>query len=382
MGEGAVKFLTDQLYPDVKSWVASLARFLSTPVKKANSPRLRSPNELLEALKLNHISVDSWVTLDCKPSAFGPFSRTHMISLIPGISTDMRLGPSITSSNPIMGLMGQMTTNLKPVGLYPSVSENISQICLYPTDAKAFGFVGVMPGIENLVQYIPAIVTPQKMLHLGSASTVQGIVRCATPEMLREVGIPQETWEELRQAGSLWYLDLLSEGTTIAPHGEAVVPEMWGALYAMGHIEFEGELKLRPLIDGMAESLRSPGAEINFIQNQGGRKEFLIYGRGIRAVIDSQYPVYSIHMDAEIGISFKRERERFDRYCLAFRNVIKEVAKLSDGNLLNESDLDFTYTNSTAAFKVLSSQAAEEIADPVGLAIRDWHRRRSEFRRE
>jgi hypothetical protein len=378
MGDEAVKFLTNQLYPDIKSWSASLARFLTIPIKKANSPHLRSPSELLEALKLNHISVDSWVTLDCKPSAFGPFLRTHMMSPIHGMSTDMRLGPSIISDNPIMGLMAQMMTNLKPVGLYPSVSEDISQICLYPTDAEAFGFVGMMPDISNLIQYIPAVVSPKKMLHLGSASTVQGIIRCATPKMMREVGISQEIWEELRQAGSLWYLDLLSEGTTIAPHGEAVVPEMWGALYASGHIEFEGELQLKPLIDGMAESLRMPDKEIQCIQNQAARKEFLLYGKGIRAVIDSQYPVYSIHMDAEIGISFKRERERFDRVCSAFRDVIKEVAKLSAVKLLNEGDLDFTYTNSTKSFKVLSSEAAEKIADPVGLAIRDWHRRRSE----
>lgn len=373
------KFLANQLYPDIKSWCASLARFLSIPVKKANAPHLRSPIELLEALELNHIPVDSWVTLDCKPSAFGPFLRTHMMSPIYGMSTDMRLGPQILSDNPIMGLMGQIMTNLKPVGLYPSVSEDISQICLYPADVEAFGFVGMLPDISNLVQYIPAVVNPKKMMHLGSPSTVQGIIRCATPEMLKEVGIPYETWEELRQDGSLWYLDIISEGTTIAPHGEATVSEMWGALYASGHIEFEGELQLQPLIDGMAESLRLPNMEIQCIQNQAARKEFLIFGKGIRAVIDSQYPIYSIHMDAEIGTSFKSERKRFDKACLDFHGVIKEAAKISSIDVSNEGDLDFTYTNSTKSFKVLSSEAAENIADPVGLAIRDWHRKRSEI---
>jgi hypothetical protein len=377
MNEQLGGFLREQLYPDIKNWIASLARALTVPVKKAKSPRFSSPALLLDALKANQVAVDSWITLECKPSTFGPFLRSHILSPIVGSSTDMRLGPALLAENPLMGVMAQATSHLKPVGLYPLITETLSQLCLYPANTTACGFMGLFPGVNSLVEYVPAVTTPQKLSHCGSACNVQGIVRCATPAMLQDVGVPIETWEELRQAGTIWYLDLFSEGTTVTPEGEALVTELWGALYASGHIEFEGQLQLKPLIDGMAESIRVSGVEPHLTQNQAARKEILVYGRGIRAVIDTQAPIYSLHMDADIGLNYANARARFDSVCDSFQKAILDAASLSSVQVTNPNDLDFTYTNSSQAFSVLASASANAIADPVGMAVRDWHRKRS-----
>jgi hypothetical protein len=53
-----------------------------------------------------------------------------------------------------------------------------------------------------------------------------------------------------------------------------------------------------------------------------------------------------------------------------------EVGKLSSTEIKNPYDLDFTYTDSDKAFTVLKSSSADEISDPIGMAIRDWHRKR------
>jgi hypothetical protein len=81
-------------------------------------------------------------------------------------------------------------------------------------------------------------------------------------------------------------------------------------------------------------------------------------------------------MDAQISSEYQSYRERFDRVCVEFQKTIAESAILSSVELKNPNDLDFTYTNSTSSFRVLRSGAAEAIADPIGLAVRDWHRKR------
>ncbi len=124
--------------------------------------------------------------------------------------------------------------------------------------------------------------------------------------MLTDIGIPIEQYEEIRQSGDIWFLDLSAEESVVEPHGDAITTEMWGGLYASGHIEIrDGELKLDPLIEGMVESMKKVGFEPHVTQNLAKRKEITVYAQGIRAVLDIQLPIYSIHMDSEIAIQRK-----------------------------------------------------------------------------
>lgn len=378
MSEQFQKFLLTSLYQDLKVWVPSLVSKAVTPIKKSNAPAFNSPADLLEALKKNEVQADSWVKLNCKPSTFGPFLRNHFLTPVLGMKTDLRLGPQLAAEDPIIGMIANLTTHLKPVGLYPPISTELSQLCLYPIDTPAAGFVGMFPRTNNMVQFLPAVASPLKLAHAGSASTVTGIVRFVAPEMFEAAGIAIEKWEELRQNGLLWYLDLFSEHMTISPIGDAVVTEFWGGLYASGHIEFDGELlQLRPLLEGMVESVRKDGEEVHAIQNKGGREEWHVFSRGIRAVVDSQAPLYSIHMDAELAIDYSRNRKAFDAVCASFLEAIQEAGRTSSVEISNKNDLDFSYTASSDAIKVLSSISAEAIDDPIGLAVRDWHRLRA-----
>ena len=101
-----------------------------------------------------------------------------------------------------------------------------------------------------------------------------------------------------------------------------------------------------------------------------------MYAQGIRAVTDIQAPIFSMHMDADIALQYKENRRKFDSVCQGYLNAIQDVARNGDADVANLNDLDFSYTNSEKAYSVLKSQGAVQIADPVGIAIRDWHRKR------
>jgi hypothetical protein len=276
------KFLAEQLYPDLKNWIPSLFRRMKAPLQKLRAPTYRSPSDLLNALKAHQVQADSWVTLECRPSMFGPFLRNHFITPIIGHHTGMRLGPPLVSKNPYMSIMGQVTSHLKPVGIYPPIDDGLYQICLYPSDASVCGMVGLIPGINDLVEYIPAISSGKNLTYCGVSCNVKGIIRQVDPKLLTDVDVPIEKYEEFRQSGHIWFLDLSEEETEIEPCGDADTTEMWGGLYASGHIEIrDGELRVDPLVEGMAELIRKAGFEPDVMQNQARRKEITVYARGI-----------------------------------------------------------------------------------------------------
>ena len=371
------KFIAQQLYPDLKTWIATFAKKLTTPVKKAKSPLFKTPSDILNALKANKLQPDGWVTIECKPFQFGPFLRNHFLSPIVGSRTDMRLGPPLASNHPIMAIVGQVTSHLKPVGLYPPIDDDLYQICLYPSDSNICGMVGLMPGVNNLIEYIPAVTSAKNLTFSGVSCHAKGIVRQVSPKLLTDVGAPIEKWEELRQEGKIWFLDLSSEDSECTPLGEAVTTEMWGAMYASGHLEIKsGKLKLQSIVDGTADALKSQGFDPHVTQNQAGRQEIMVFSKGIRALIDTKAPLFSVHMDAEIAIDFKTNRENFDRICQSMLNHINESCKSQSVELVNPLDLDFSYTNSSKSFTVLKSIGSEYISDPLAVAIRDWHRKR------
>lgn len=377
MDENTGKFLAQQLYPDLKNWIPALYRRLKTPLDKLRAPIFSSPSDLLNALKSNQIKPDGWVTLECKPSMFGPFLRNHFITPFIGHHTNMRLGPPLVAENPVMAIMGQATSHLKPVGMYPPIDDDLYQICLYPSDAAVCGMIGLIPGVNDLVEHLPAISNGKNLSFCGMSCNVRGVVRQIDPKLLTDIGISIEQYEELRQSGDIWFLDLSVEESEVEPHGEAITTEMWGGLYASGHIEIrDGELKVDPLIEGMVESMKKAGFEPHVIQNQAKRKEITVYAQGIRAVIDIQSPIYSIHMDSEIALQYKNNKQKFDTVCKGYLDVINQVAGNCSVDVANPGDLDFSYTNSEKAYSVLKSLGADYIADPVGIAIRDWHRKR------
>lgn len=172
-------------------------------------------------------------------------------------------------------------------------------------------------------------------------------------------------------------MDLTADEAGVAPHTDTVVTEMWGGLYASGHIEIrDGQVRVDSLVEGMVESMKAAGFAPHVIQNKARRKEITVYAQGIRAVTDIQAPIFSMHMDADIALQYKENRRKFDSVCQAYLNAIQDVARNGDADVANLNDLDFSYTNSEKAYSVLKSQGAVQIADPVGIAIRDWHRKR------
>ncbi|MCI1032475.1 hypothetical protein [Raoultella terrigena] len=376
-----VETLVKEMYRDLKNGIPSIFKKISLPTKKAVAKRFNTPDSLLDALKNGSVKNNEFVVLECKPTVFGPYLRSHYLMPFIGSSSDMRLGPIFAGGNEdvdvVFNLLTQVTSHLMPVGLFPPVDNDVSQITLFPSDAVCYGFIGFMPGVNNLVPSITAIVSQDKINFCGSPSHVVGIVRQVTQAMFVEKGVPIEIYEDLRQTGDIWYLDVYSEGTEIKPMHDGVVTEMWGGLYASGHIELKGELLAEPLINGVMDSFRNAGYEPYFTQNLAAGKDMSVYAKGMRFSILPGSCFYSLHMDAELAINYKKNRNVFNGVCDNLLEVIVESAKKSDAKILNPRDLDFTYTDSTKSFSILGSKCAEEIKDPVAMVVRDWYRRKN-----
>ncbi len=377
MNKNTGQFLAQQLYPDLKVWLTSLGRKLRNPIRKAKAEVFDSPSELLNSLRAGLVKNNDLVTLECKPSSFGPFLRSHFLSPLVGSRTDMRLGPPLVGANPLIAMMAQTTSHLKPVGLYPPINPDVAQCCLYPSDTTACGFVGLFPGIDQLVEYLPSLLASRHTPYCGMACHITGVVRFADPKLLLDSGVSLEDYEEMRQAGQVWFLDATGDESECNPLDDATTTELWGGLYASGHLEIvSGSVGVNRVVEAMRDAMVAAGFEPQVTQNKAGRKEVMIYGHGIRGIVETQAPLYSLHMDADIGTEYGAARSRFDKLSTQTLSNIKAVCDDASVELKNAMDLDFTYTNSSDAFSVLKSQGASAIADPLAIAIRNWHRKR------
>ena len=103
---------------------------------------------------------------------------------------------------------------------------------------------------------------------------------------------------------------------------------------------------------------------------------YTLHGKGFRICIDQQLPLFSFQMDADLALEYQQSRNKFDSVCkTALGNIVKTCDDHSV-ELLNQNDLDFSYTDSTNAYSILKSKGTENISDPLVIAIRDWHRKR------
>lgn len=375
--EGAARELVQQLWSDAKACLPFLARKLTEMHRRATTSQFDSLPELRAALLGNQVENGALVKVACKPSPFGPYLRSHFLSPIIGRHTSLRLGPPLVHPNPVMAIMAQATSQLMPVGLYPAIAANVNQVSLYPTEATAIGFVGLMPGINELVPSVPALIASRFLSCYGKPCEVTGVARLVDPTFLSGFGVGAERYEALRQQGAVWFLDATTDEAQCTPFGDDTVTELWGGIYASGHLEIgEGRLEVAKLVEGFGQAFADNGFEPDVQPNLAGRREIMVFAKGLRACVDTQQPFYSLHMDAELALDFDKSRQKFDRACKSILNNIRTVCSESSVDLKNPDDLDFSYTSSSKAFTVMKSMASDRIYDPLAISIRDWHRLR------
>lgn len=371
------KELTPLLYNDIKSWIGGLGDRVKKVIKKSATKKYDSIQDLLNSINNNEIEVGEKIIVNVIPAPFGPFLRRHFLVPIVGHHTKLRKGPPLVSSNPVMGMMAQATSHLMPVGLYPPVSDDVHQACLYPNDTTACGFIGLMPGVNQIVPYLFALIPSRFTPYYGSPCRVEGTLRYIDTTTLLESGFSVEEHEELRQVGKVWFLDFTGDRAVIEPINDIHPEGLWGGLYASGHLEITGgELKLKSYVDAVIDAISNEGFDIRVSQNRARQQEIALFAEGIRATLGSKFPIFSLHMDAELTRDLKTYREVFDKVTQGILGNLKEACSNESVQLANDFDLDFSYTNSTNAYSVLKSAGANNIKDPLAIAIRDWHRLR------
>src|SRR5690606_22453193 len=107
-------------------------------------------------------------------------------------------------------------------------------------------------------------------------------------------GLPMEAYERCRQAGEFYFVDCTNEESEWRTGDAAGDGEMWGGLYAHGHIEVDdySRISVSGIIEIARDAAKSSTSDVIVSQNKAKRKEVAIYGRGLRLVVDTQAPVF------------------------------------------------------------------------------------------
>jgi hypothetical protein len=94
-------------------------------------------------------------------------------------------------------------------------------------------------------------------------------------------------------------------------------------------------------------------------------------------LIDGPLPVWSLHLDCELTAEFAHSTTQFDALTNRILEATRDAFTSAGTELLNPLDVDVTYTRSADTFRVLTSEAAESLTDPLLVALREWHRMRN-----
>lgn len=369
--EIATKTIIQEIYNDIKEWAMTAVRPMQRTVRNIKKKKYSNIAELNSDISKRNLKNGDYIQIKCKFSSFGISKKPIYIGPLAGMNTQNRLGPPLLNNNPVLGMMAQMTSNLSPIGIYPYIDENITQVKLYPHDSSAFGFFGMMPDIHNLVPSFNALIKTEFLNEAHKVCTLTGKLRCITQKDLVDAGYPLEEYEVLRSLDNIWFLQAVDNESDCKVKDNSKT-ELWGALYSGGHLEFDGELPIKPLIDNYINSLSPHVEDLKVIQNQAKNKEVNIFGKGFRMVQHINFPLYALHYDIDIGTNYIEQKKNYDNI---LNTVFESINKTCDDNsveLKNPNDLDFHYTNQTNNHKLLASKAAENIDDPLAMAIREW----------
>lgn len=377
-------YLIQALMESMLPFIASKAKLANIIYSQKKVRSFNSPIELLNSLAKNQIQSGSWVRVKGTPSQFGNFLKTHFLLPLVGMNSNMRLGPPITSSiHPAMGMLGQITSHLAPVGLFPLIDDDTLQIMIYPTEIEAFGVTGLplfADGINAKLKGLFALFPARSQMLLNVPCTVTGVITMLEPKSVLSVGHSIEDYEAYRQNNKLWVLDLTPEGSTINPIGSGRSPEIWGGLYAQGHLEVSNEgirqLKVDSFVEVLLNALRKNGFTAEFLKDHSKNKTHGIFGKGIRASISGNKPIYSLHMDANLTQNYENAKSKFDSVTHDILEGVVDWCNSKDVSLQNPREVDFTYTDSTHLYTVLTSPSANQIQNPLVQLIRDWHKQR------
>lgn len=377
MGKAFVDQLFSRLFDGVGPWITSLSSFIRGKYKAVSAQNFPSLASLQKAVAEERIRDGDAVVVSCRPAPFGPFLRNLFLTSVRMKPSHYR-GPIPMVRNPLNVLGGAMI-NLLPVGLYPAMDGGLIQGCLYPTGESACGYIGLIPQATRTVARVPAVFSERFQLAFGHRCTVRGTMRFVSANVLKQLGCSIERYESLRREGHIWYLDATGDEAKCDRIDDQTtkIPPLWAGLYAMGHLELsEGQLPQAPVVEALRSALVDNGfGPPDCTQNQVGSRGWLISSPGIRCELDGAVPVFSMHMDVNLYGQLEENRKRFDAVAHKSLSLMADACK-GKATLKNPGDLDFTYSNSDSAHTVMHSLAADQLADPIAIALRDWNRLR------
>lgn len=366
------------IYSDLRDFVISNWSRMVAYARRSTARKFATLPELIEALEAGQVPPDTVVRFEGRPVSFGPTIRQPYMAPVVGTHTGQRLGPPIVSHNAALALLGQTLTHWAPVGFFPPPADELVQGYVYPTDAQACGTLSMLP-FGPRIPYLPLLAHKRHLHRFDRASAITGTVRMLGPHDFQELKIDSAKYEVLRKSGNVWFLDLSGdESQALAGKQEDDGAQLWGALYACGHFEFEKSPNREHLIEAFVNAFSHCGWKVGLIR-EAKSGDTILAGTGVRMAVGggNRGPVYSLHMDAEMLTGYGEAHVKFQSLIKKLLLAAQEVFDANGTELLNPRDLDFCYVKEAKSFTVMRSNHADRLSHPVAVSIRDWHRRKN-----
>jgi hypothetical protein len=195
----------------------------------------------------------------------------------------------------------------------------------------------MFPMLKN-IPHLFALFGERHIPYCGEPCRITGVVRAISDADFTNSGFTQEDFEKIRHKSSVWMLDVTGDDSecNLLTRSEEM-PELWGALYASGHLELaRGNILVPSVVDMFVDILKdSEFADVNVVTNHAGMREIAVFGRGVRATIGTQSPFYSVHMDVELTKGFEAARVKFDRICDRALDTLCHISKIESAVITN-----------------------------------------------
>ena len=243
------EYLRNLLLGDIQNWVSSNYQRTLRSARRRIAPDVGSVAELRRLIVSGELEPDTEITLMCKPTLFAPFQRREFLTTIIGSHTSQRLGPPIVGGpHPAAAILAQFQNHWSPVAMMPP-DDGITQVTLLETGSQVIGVQSLVPAFAPSLPTIPAVVPNSFLRHLNRDCNVTGILRMLDLAAFGEFDESAETFESLRQAGELFFLDLSNDYGVVNWHSSAPTAELWGGLYTSAHLQVKsGTLPVEPIV--------------------------------------------------------------------------------------------------------------------------------------
>ena len=307
---------------------------------------------------------------------------TH--SHVPNVPLSMQMGGiahAVMSGNP--GNVANAIAQVLPTTRYPIVSDNFRVGFLYPHRMNGFaipfmhdGSVKTLPWLGRLTCIVPA-AEYASLDHRIVKYRARVMVIGKSDVVAVYPGISDDTYDQLRQSGRLYFVSMIEDDTAIEFFEESPHQLIAGSHFLETHWESPDAITDGQFSKILDAAIKAGASEVGYSQPQHmveRVKHLHVWNGGSYYLTQPQgFPYFHLQVNAPLNEHPQRDdiRKAFDAMAAA---VIRNLNAHYGGG--DEKDVNSVDDYTRGGYTILQSTAARSITDPVLAAVRGYLERK------